>query len=152
MPERRAITRDNVNAFFKLKVAPEQEHLVAPNEITLAQAPYEPAGEVWGIFEGEEPVGLFAIIDMARYPHPEPGDDRQSAYLWRLMIGAEHQGKGYGRFAIEECKSIARGWGLSRLTSSVVQAENSGMAFYEKLGFRQTGAVMDRELVITMTI
>jgi hypothetical protein len=75
-----------VNSFFKLKVAPDQDKLVAPNEITLAQAAYDPASEVWGIFEGDTPVGLFAIINMAEYPHREPGDDPQSLYLWRRSL------------------------------------------------------------------
>ena len=38
------------------------------------------------------------------------------SYLWRLNIGAEHQGKGYGRFAVEALCQEAMRRGQHRLT------------------------------------
>jgi diamine N-acetyltransferase len=40
------------------------------------------------------------------------------SYLWRLNIGAEHQGKGYGRFAVEALCQEAMRRGQHRLTVS----------------------------------
>ena len=153
MPELRGANRGNLDQLLKLKVREDQENLVAPNAVTLAQSAYEqPGSYVWGIWDGEQPVGLIAMIHPQVYPFLEPDDDPQAAYLWRLMIAADQQGKGYDRFAIQECIRIAQEWGLPRLASSVVQSENSNMAFYEALGFRQTGAVVDDELVILMDV
>ncbi len=36
--ERRVVTHDNVDALISLKVRGDQENLVAPNAVTLAQA------------------------------------------------------------------------------------------------------------------
>ena len=153
MPELRAANRDNLGQLLKLKVREDQDNLVAPNSVTLAQSAYEqPGSYVYGIFEGDQAVGLVALIHPQVYPFLEPEDDPEAAYLWRLMIAADQQGKGFGKFAIEECKRLAREWGLPKLASSVVQSDNSNMAFYESLGFQQTGAIVDDELVISMNV
>ena len=66
MLERREITRETLSPILKLKVRPGQEHLVAPNAVTVAQCAYEqPGGYVWGLWDGEQPVGLIAMIGWA---------------------------------------------------------------------------------------
>lgn len=150
MLERRGITRETLGALLKLKVRPDQDHLVAPNPVTIAQCAYEqPGGYVWGLWDGATAVGLLAMIHPGEYRHLEPGDDPEGAYIWRLMIGAEHQGKGYGAEAIAECRRQARDWGLPRVATSVVQSDDSNIGFYEKLGFRRTGAIVDDEIVLS---
>lgn len=150
MLDRREITRDNLGALLRLKVRPDQDHLVAPNPVTIAQCTYEqPGSHVWGLWDGDEPVGLLAMIHPGEYPHMEDGDDLEGAYIWRLMIAAEHQGKGYGAEAIAACRDQARAWGLPRVATSVVQSDDSNIGFYEKLGFRRTGAIVDDEIVLS---
>jgi diamine N-acetyltransferase len=148
----RPITRDTLRPLFRLKVRDDQQGLVAPNEITLAQAPYETGSYVWGLWDGETAVGLMAMVHPAEYPWHEPGDDREAAYLWRLLIGADHQGRGYGRAAIGLAVGVARGWGTPRLTLSVVDAPHSNIGFYERLEFRRTGHLMDGEIVMGMDV
>ncbi len=153
MLEQREVTRETLLPLIKLKVAPDQEKLVASNAVTIAQAAYEPQSVVFGLWDGDEAVGLLAMINLPRHPDGlKPGDVPDAAYLWRLLISAEHQGKGYGRAAIEMAKQIARDWGYSKLAASVVDAPNSNMGFYEALGFRQTGDVVEDELVIVMDL
>ncbi len=150
MLERREITRETLSPLLHLAVAPGQDHLVAPNPVTIAQAAYEqPGGYVWGLWDGEDAVGLLAMIHPREYPHLEDGDDLEGAYIWRLMIGANHQGKGYGRAAIELCLDQARAWGLPRLATSVVDSDDSNIGFYERLGFRRTGGIVDDEIVLS---
>ena len=153
MPELRGANRENIGQLLNLKVREDQENLVAPNAVTLAQSAYDqPGSYVWGIWDNDKAVGLIAMVHPQVSPFLEPEDDPKAAYLWRLMVAADQQGKGYGRFAVEECIRIAREWGLPRLASSVVDSENSNMEFYEGLGFRQTGAIVDDELVIVMDL
>jgi diamine N-acetyltransferase len=142
------VTRDDVVPLIRLKVSSEQEALVAPNAATLAQAAYETGSIVLGLWDDSVPVGLMALIDMATYPWVEPGDDPESAYIWRLMIDKSHQGKGFGSAALNLAADQAKAWGHSRLTASVVDAETSAMPFYEANGFRKTGDLVDGELVI----
>jgi diamine N-acetyltransferase len=80
---------------IRLSVDEGQGGLVAENAKTLAQAAYETGSSVWGLWVSEEPVGLMAMIDPRVYPWLDEGDDPSAAYLWRLMIDARHQGRGY---------------------------------------------------------
>ena len=149
MLERREITRETLSPLLRLKLKPSQEHLVAPNPVTIAQAAYEqPGGYVWGLWDGDEAVGLLAMLHPREYPHLQSGDVADAAIIWRLMIAGDRQGRGYGAAAIAECLTLARAWGLPRVATSVVDAPDSNIGFYERLGFRRTGAFVDGEIVI----
>jgi diamine N-acetyltransferase len=152
MLDRRPVERDHLAALFALSVRADQQGLVAPNVRTIAQAAYEPGSYVWGLWEGQIAVGLMAVIHPGESPHLDPTDDPQAAYLWRLMIGADHQGKGHGRAAIGHLVAIARAWTLPRIAASVVDAPHSNLGFYERLGFRWTGRITDGEKVIAMNV
>jgi diamine N-acetyltransferase len=67
--------------------------------------------------------------------------------LWRLNIGAEHQGRGYGRFAVEGLCGEAMRRGYRRLTVSYSPEENGPEGFYARLGFRPTGEFHVGQLV-----
>ncbi|RYG91342.1 GNAT family N-acetyltransferase [Loktanella sp. IMCC34160] len=89
---------------------------------------------------------MLAMIDMSRYPEPEEADDRESAYIWRLLIGADYQGKGYGRAAIAEAEAVAREWRLPRVSLSFVDQPDGPEGFYQKSGFVRTGKLIDGEV------
>ena len=56
------------DALCALRVGADQDQLVAPNDVTFTQAATEGGSEVYGLFDGDKPVGLIAIIDLA---HPD---------------------------------------------------------------------------------
>ena len=146
MTSLRPVVKDDLRALFAVKVAPEQENFVAPNPITLAQAAYETGSEVYGIWDGETAVGLTAMIDFRLSDDLMEGDDPNSAYLWRLMIGAEHQGKGHGKRALAFFRDWARDKGLSRVTLTVAPQNTYAVGFYESFGFKRTGRIVEREI------
>lgn len=150
--ERRDITRDHLFELIALEVREDQRDLVARNIETLAEAPYETGARVWGLWDGGTPFGLMAMVHPDEFLWHDPGDDRQAAYLWRLMIDARHQGKGFGRAAVNEALGVAREWGFPRLAASVADKPHSSMGFYERLGFRWTGRIVEGEKVITIDV
>ena len=152
MLERRAVTRDTVRTLVGLKVRADQQDLVSANSVTLAQTPYEPGSVVWGLWDGETPVGLVAMVHPQEYPFHAPGDDVDAAYLWRLMIDSALQGRGYGKAAINEAVRQTRDWGLPRLTCSFANEQHSNIGFYLKLGFRDTGRIVEDERVLSMVV
>ena len=109
------VTPENVRAACKLQLRPGQEDLVAPVAWSLADA-YTLPDIAWPrlIYDGDELVGfIMAAFD------PGNADDLFHSYLWRLNIGAGHQGKGYGRFAVDcLCQEAVRR-GQSRLNRVV---------------------------------
>ena len=64
MIEAREISRKSVNPLLRLKVREDQALLVASNPVTIAQAHYEPNSWLRGLWSGELPVGLIAMIDI----------------------------------------------------------------------------------------
>ena len=147
MIEAREIDFYTLSPIISLKVRADQDHLVAPNSVTVAQFHYEPAGWLRGLWDGETPVGLIAMINPSiKSPSFEEGDALDAAYLWRLMIAEEHQGKGYGSEAIAIAYQQTREWGLPKLHTSVVPGENCPLPFYEKHGLIETGKMLDEEI------
>ena len=145
----RPVGRDDVGPLHRLTVADHQARFVAPNAVTLAQAPFEGGSSVFVILADAERVVLLAAIDMRAHDHREVWDDPDSLYLWRLMIGAAHQRQGHGRAAMARFLDLGRALGLPRASLSVVEANADGRAFYEALGFVDTGRVEEGERSFT---
>jgi len=137
----RRVDADNVDAVLKLQVAPGQRRFVSSVERSLAQVAYEPRGSAWAFFDGDEAVGMCLLYD-ARLDKDKPASQ---LYVWRLLIDARHQRRGYGRLAMAWAFEEARRWGVDEVgLSHVMQAGHAG-PFYEKLGFTYTGAIDDGE-------
>ncbi|SMY07176.1 GNAT family N-acetyltransferase [Flavimaricola marinus] len=145
----RPVERDDLHPLFRLKVTAEQDGWVAPNEFTLAQAPYETGAYVFAIRNDDEIVGLLAMIDFREHAYVMEGEDREAANLWRLLIGADHQNKGYGRAAMGLAFDWARARGNPRFGTSVVPENAAGLAFYRSLGLEPTGLIVDGETVLS---
>ncbi|GAA1102346.1 GNAT family N-acetyltransferase [Nocardiopsis metallicus] len=137
------ITDDNFDAAVRVQVREDQNRFVAPVLRSLAQA-YTNRDTAWPrlLMDGDEAVG-FMMLQF----DPEEEDPDFQAEIWRLNIDEKHQGKGYGRFAVEGALAEARRRGLSRVTVSWVPGEASPEDFYLGLGFRKTGRVEDSEVI-----
>jgi diamine N-acetyltransferase len=129
------INPQNVRAACKLKLRPDQDNLVAPVAWSIADA-YANPEIAWPrlIFDGDQLAGFI----MAAFA-PDQDNPLFHSYLWRLNIGAEHQGKGYGRFAVEELCLEATRRGHRRLTVSYHAGPHGPEVFYQRLGFQPTG-------------
>ena len=140
-----------------MTLTPEQTkaELVASNAVTLAQAAYYPAAEVWGIWNEDIPIGLVALVDGS---HPEADleeeGDPNALLLWRLFIDKDHQRQGHGTAALTFVTGLARERGLAKIYTSAVQHDISARPMYEAFGFTPTGRVIDGdedELVFEVT-
>jgi diamine N-acetyltransferase len=157
MLERRPVLRAHVLPLIGLTVRPDQLDLVSSNAKTLAEAAYETGSVVWGLWDDTALVGLMAMINSAEhpfqdYPFNDPRDGTPAAYLWRLMIGADFQGKGYGGAALTMAFDQARAWGYIRMMAHVSDAPHSNLPFYQRYGFELTGLIEDDELVIAAPV
>lgn len=91
----RPITRENWNEAVKLKVAPEQEGFVARNTYSIAQSKFDPCTP-FAVYAGDTMVGFIMYGT-----DPDIPPERGSYVIYRLMIDARYQGKGYGRAAMQ---------------------------------------------------
>jgi diamine N-acetyltransferase len=140
----RPITAETVLDIVKLRVGPDQEQFVAPNAVSLAQALFSPTAWYRAIYAAASPVGFVMLDD----------DPSQHTYfLWRFMIAAEHQGRGYGRRALGLVVEYVRSRpGAVELRTSYVPGEGSPGPFYHRLGFEDTGEVDDGERVLRLPL
>ena len=140
----REITKDTVRAICNLKVASEQQKFIAPNAVSMAQAYFHDDAWFRAIYAGDTPVGFVMISDV-----PEKAE----YYLWRFMIDAQHQGKGYGCRALEMIIDHVRTRpNATELTLSHRPGDGNPGPFYEKHGFKHTGEEDDGELVMKLEL
>jgi diamine N-acetyltransferase len=140
----REITGETVRAVCRVEVAPEQRGYVAPNAVSIAQAHFEPKAWFRAVYAGEEPVGFVMLFEDTEKPE---------YYLWRFMVAAEHQGKGYGKRALDLVVERVRGLpGATELLSSYVRGEHGPQGFYLGYGFEETGEVEEGEHVIRLAL
>ena len=129
----RAITEDNFDAIIRMK-RPDDEHFVASNAYSLAQAwLYRDAGDVFpfAIYNDGEPVG-FMMLDEDL--------DEKCLIIWRILFPAENQNKGYGTAAIREIIRLAKESGKYDFLLIDYAPDNKiAEHVYTKLGFRPTG-------------
>lgn len=138
----REITAETVRAICALSVAPDQQHFVAPNAVSIAEAHFSPVAWFRAIYAGETPVGFVMLSD----------DDKAPEYfLWRLMIAAEQQGKGYGRRAMEQLIAYVKTRpNATELLVSYVPGDGCPRDFYRGLGFEDTGRTEGDEVVLRL--
>lgn len=130
--ELREITAATVRAICGLEVAKEQRGYVVPVAVSIAQAHFEPRATFQAIYAGDEPVGFILWRD---------GDGPDVIYLWRFMIDRRHQGKGYGRAALEQAFALLKARGVVVLSTSVVRGEHGPLGFYLSAGFIEANEI-----------
>lgn len=137
----REVTKETLRDITRLRVNPAQARLVATNAESVAEA-YFSRDTAWfrGVYAGDTPVGFVMLEDKP---------DEQQYYLWRFMIDARYQQKGYGRRALELLfEHVRTRPGAKVLYTSCVPGEGSPGPFYEKMGFVYTGEEDCGELVM----
>ncbi len=133
------LTAETCRAVMKLAVAPSQTGFVASNAVSIAQAHFSEVAWFRGIYAEGVPVG-FVMLAL----NDEP-------YLWRLMIDARHQGRGYGRQAMRQIIAFARQRpGAAGMWLSFVPGEGNPSPFYRSLGFVETGEIDEGERVMRL--
>ncbi len=129
----RPIDRSNVRTVVELDVGPHQQAFVAPNAVSLAEAYVSSRAWVRAIYADEVPVGFVMLSD---------DDEQPRYYLWRFMIAHRHQGRGFGRAAMDLVEEYVRSRpGGDRLFLSYVPAPGGPGDFYRSCGYSDTGRI-----------
>ncbi len=140
----REVTAETVRDVCRLTVAPGQERFVAPNSVSIAEAYFCEKAWFRAIYADEMPVGFLMLYDDPQKPE---------YFLWRFIIADEHQGKGYGRSAIELLIEHVRTRPMAeKLSTSYVPGEGSPEGFYRGLGFEPTGEEDEGEIVASLRL
>jgi diamine N-acetyltransferase len=141
----REVTDDNREAVRAVRVRKGQKRFVASVKRSLRDAAEHPRAHPWyrAVYCGDEPVGFV----MLSWP---PAGSRP--YLWRLLIGEQHQRRGIGREVLAQVVDLVRANGATELLTSYEPGKGNPGPFYERLGFRPTGEVDDGEIVLRLPL
>lgn len=145
MVEFHEITEANKAVALSIRGKPGQERFVSSVAESLADA--EQYGDVaWPrlMIDGDEPVGFV----MGGFGEEEPF----RSLVWKLLVDEKHQGKSYGRLAVEAVAEEARRRGRDRLGAFFHPGPEGPEGFWVRLGFviedpsRQPEVIAHRDL------
>lgn len=136
--ELREVTQANRDAAVALHAGPAEGRFVSSVADSLEEAAETPEGNPWyrAVYVEGEPVGFVMISWNVT---PRPPDIIGPWFLWKLIVGERHQGRGIGRAVVEEVVRLIRAEGATELLTSHVIGEGGPDGFYERLGFEPTG-------------
>lgn len=139
MIELKEINRDNFFAVIKLAVTEEQQEFVASNLFSIAQAKAFPECICLAIYNDEVLVGFtMYCID----------SEDNEYWIYRIMIDAKYQSKGYGKAAMEKLIALIKEDVQHQVIYISFEPENiCAKRLYEKLGFVADGRVIEGEIV-----
>jgi diamine N-acetyltransferase len=141
----RDLDRTDRSALMALRRGPGQERylgsMASHFEDAVTDARAEP--RMWGLHAGDTVVGFVMISDGIPVERLAEDDDLVGPYyLWRLLVDAAHQGRDYGRAAIDlVCDHLASRPGADVLWTSCAAGDGSPQPFYLHYGFTKTGEV-----------
>jgi diamine N-acetyltransferase len=141
------ITARTVRQICKLSetLTPQQRTMVAENALSIAQAHFSESAWVRAIYADDTPIGFLMLHIGSDYAD---GIDCPGVFLWRFMVSGPHQGKGYGREAIDLLVEHLRAQGVPELYTSYRGVEGGPEGFYTKLGFVPTGGRYGDEIEV----
>ena len=141
------VDESNFIACFHLELKDGQEKFVSHPIRSLAQAyVYSQQCTPFAVCLGSQVVGYVMVIY---------DDDEETYNIWHLMIDQAHQGKGYGRAAMELALAYIRTkpFGTSSRVLLTVHPENgTACGLYRALGFTETGRLDEDEVELGLTL
>ena len=146
MTDLRPVAPADIVPLLDVQVRDDQDDFVAPPVVTVAQARFEGGAHDFVIWDGEERVGLLAVIVVSENDNTDPTDHPDALYVWRMSVKADAQGRGHGRAAMTFAEDFARQKGRDRVQVHAVEDNAAAIGFYESLGYIRTGARSGREI------
>jgi diamine N-acetyltransferase len=146
------VTDADREAVLALQRAPGQERYLGSMASHFEDAADEPRAKprFWSVHDGDQLVGFVMISDNVE----DLGDDLLGPYfLWRLLIDAPYQRRGYGAATIDAVVAYLRTRPDAEfLLTSCGPGEGSPQPFYERYGFVPTGEIKWDEVVLRLDL
>ena len=140
------VTADNWEAVIALELRKKQARLLSSNLYSLAESKFDPDARPRAIYAGRRLVGFLMYEVGSR-------GGRRTALIYRFMIDKRHQGRGYGRAALEAAIAEIRGRGdVARIVILYLPDNKSAQRLYQSLGFRDAGEDEDGERIAELDL
>ncbi|EXJ24101.1 spermine/spermidine acetyltransferase [Alkalibacterium sp. AK22] len=136
MVELKKVDEHNWEAVSSLEVEPHQKSYIESNRQSLLEAAYDRSlkWHPYGVYAEKTLIGFVMIGDY--------DSEEQTIWLDRIMISKEHQGRGLGYEVMNAAvMHIKKNWTVKKIILSVTPDNQAAWSFYEKYGFKDTGAI-----------
>ncbi|HBB27754.1 MAG TPA: N-acetyltransferase [Clostridiales bacterium] len=137
------VDENNYRKVLAIKMNEVQGNFVAPNVRSLAQA--------WVYYETARPLAVYNDEEVIGFLMLDWREKDREVDIWRFMIAEEHQGKGYGRKAMEYALNMIRE--SNKFDCAIVDYVPENVVakhLYENLGFKETGEIEEGEIVMKL--
>ena len=135
-------------AVNNLSLKPGQEQFLAPVSYGIAATVINPQTS-WQrvILDRNEVVGFVS----ANFD-PEAPEEHFRSVLWRINVDADDQGRGIGRFAVENLIDEARTRGVDHVNVIYEAGEDGPEAFFRRVGFTPVGETAYGEVIAEIRV
>ncbi|EXJ50450.1 MAG: GNAT family N-acetyltransferase [Microbacterium sp. 69-7] len=126
-----------------MSLKPGQEQYLAPTSYAVAGTVANPS-TAWQrvVLDGDEVVGFVS----ANFD-PDALHEHFRSVLWRINVDADDQGRGVGRFAVEQLLEEARSRGMDHVHVIYEEGQGGPDAFFRRVGFTPVGETEFGEVV-----
>lgn len=136
------VTKENWIQCIKLKLAPEQEGLVAPNVDSIAESKFEPHYVPRAIYNNDIVVGFLMYC-------PEIETEEKDLYwLFRFMVDVAYQKQGIGRAALELTLNEISQNNCRKINVMYSPKNSIAAKLYKSLGFKQVDVAEDGDIIV----
>ncbi|APH46598.1 GNAT family N-acetyltransferase [Microbacterium sp. 1.5R] len=135
-------------AVNNMSLKPGQEQFLAPVSYGIAATVINPQTS-WQrvVLDDDQVVGFVS----ANFDADAPEEHFRSV-LWRINVDADDQGKGVGRFAVEQLIEEARVRGFDHINVIYEAGEDGPEAFFLRVGFTPVGETEYSEVIAQIRI
>ncbi len=135
-------------AVNNLSLKPGQEQFLAPVSYGIAATVINPATS-WQrvVLDGDAVVGFVS----ANFD-PEAPEEHFRSVLWRINVDADDQGRGVGRFAVEQLIDEARRRGVDHVDVIYEAGDDGPEAFFLRMGFSPVGETEYGEVIASIRV
>ena len=125
------LSASTIVAVNNMSLKPGQEQYLAPISYGIAATVVNPQ-TTWQrvVLDGDEVVGFVS----ANFDPEDPIEHFRSV-LWHINVDADDQGRGVGRFAVEQLVDEARQRGMDHVDVIYEAGEGGPAVFFERVGF-----------------
>ena len=123
------------------------QYIASNEDSRKAAKENEKVARPFAVYCDEKMIGFTMFAFDEDYEDP---DDRY--WLWRLMIDESSQGKGYGTAALQRIIQYFKDHGANNIRLSTKDTNTNALSLYRKAGFRETGEMNDKEIVLQLDL
>ena len=130
-------------AVNNMSLKPGQEEFLSPVSYGIAATVVNPQ-TTWQrvVLDGEEVVAF-----VSGNFDPDAPQEHFRSVLWRINVNADEQGRGVGRFAVDQLLAEAKSRGMDHVDVIYESGQKGPQAFFDRVGFTPVGETEYGEVI-----